>query len=859
MRITLIAAVALLALTSGAKESGFVPLPFEPSPQLRPVFRPSRLSASERPVLVESEAKIVVDNGLFRRIETTITFTNPNSRVFEGELEFPIPEGASVCGYRLEVNGSMVPGVVVAKEEARVAFENEMRKGVDPGIVEHVKGKVWKTRIYPLLCNTPRKAQVDYVIGATTGTKGANGTVVERCGDEVFVGEWTGVQSKVASVADRLRNRERACIYWDASMSRLGKVAADRNLLECLSEQGNFRLVVFRNVIEKPQEFTRRADLLAAIDALEYDGGTCLEAVLKALRSSPETRDDSFVFSDEYTEPKPRAIRVSKLAADEKPPAEPQEGNLLATAWAANRVEDLADDAAAHKAELVEIGRKYGVASSVTSLIVLESLQQYKTYGIEPPKCMGFYEEWKRWRAAEDDPIAAEKARADHRQQLLTYWEERVKWWNAPVPKRNTPKSGLFADACEEMGETQMRGERTAAAARVSARRRAMERRAMERRSSIERRSIERRSIERCSMERRSMAMDSDAMDTMEGASMSRSRMATGAMSAEAASPASAVQVKIAAWNPAMPYLKAIEAAGKENAYAEYLKQREVHGQAPAFYLDCASWFFKAKELTLAIRILSNLSEMKLEDVALWRTMGWRLREAGAYEEAIATFRHVLEMRGEEPQSKRDLALVLTEAGKAVKDASRLSEAARLLHEATFEPSARRSARRGNDFQTSVIALEELNGLYAWCAANGVKLDAPTMDAAFRRDLPLALRITLSWDVDETDVDLHVLEPDGEEAYYGHRRTSSGGFMSEDVTTGYGPEEYLCKQSANGVYRILAHYFASHRQALTGAATVTATVYTDWGTAQEKREILSFRLDKPRDKQQIGEVKIGVE
>ena len=38
-----------------------------------------------------------------------------------------------------------------------------------------------------------------------------------------------------------------------------------------------------------------------------------------------------------------------------------------------------------------------------------------------------------------------------------------------------------------------------------------------------------------------------------------------------------------------------------------------------------------------------------------------------------------------------------------------------------------------------------------------------------------------------------------------------------------------------------------------------ATVYTDRGTAREKREILSFRLDKPRDKQQIGEVKIGVE
>ncbi len=158
--------------------------------------------------------------------------------------------------------------------------------------------------------------------------------------------------------------------------------------------------------------------------------------------------------------------------------------------------------------------------------------------------------------------------------------------------------------------------------------------------------------------------------------------------------------------------------------------------------------------------------------------------------------------------------------------------------------------------QTSVLALEELNGLVAWCAANGVKATAPAMDAAFSRQLPLALRIVMSWDVDETDVDLHVLEPDGEEAYYGHRRTSSGGFVSEDVTTGYGPEEYLRKTAARGTYRIMANYFASHRQALTGAATVTATVYTDWATKEEKRQVFSFRLDKPKDKHPIGEIEV---
>ena len=159
----MIASIACLA-----QEKVALPPPMPPV-----VFRPTAIRTDEKPVIVETEAKIAADNGLFRRVETTITFTNPNGRVFEGELEFPVPEGAAVCGYQLEVNGSMVPGVVVAKEEARVAFENEKRRGIDPGIVEQVKGNVWKTRIYPLMPRVPRKARVEYVVGNVFAAKNA--------------------------------------------------------------------------------------------------------------------------------------------------------------------------------------------------------------------------------------------------------------------------------------------------------------------------------------------------------------------------------------------------------------------------------------------------------------------------------------------------------------------------------------------------------------------------------------------------------------------------------------------------------------------------------------------------------------
>jgi len=55
------------------------------------------------------------------------------------------------------------------------------------------------------------------------------------------------------------------------------------------------------------------------------------------------------------------------------------------------------------------------------------------------------------------------------------------------------------------------------------------------------------------------------------------------------------------------------------------------------------------------------------------------------------------------------------------------------------------------------------------------ELIRPGLDDRLIADLPVDFRVVLSWDLDETDVDLHVIEPSGEEAYYGHRATRCGG------------------------------------------------------------------------------------
>ena len=109
---------------------------------------------------VEIETDIV---GFLSETTMTMVFYNPNDRQMEGNLHFPLPEGSTIGGYALDVNGVMVEGVAVEKQKARISFEKEVRKGIDPGIVEWVKGNQFQTRVYPIPAKGTRTVAVSYV------------------------------------------------------------------------------------------------------------------------------------------------------------------------------------------------------------------------------------------------------------------------------------------------------------------------------------------------------------------------------------------------------------------------------------------------------------------------------------------------------------------------------------------------------------------------------------------------------------------------------------------------------------------------------------------------------------------------
>lgn len=105
---------------------------------------------------------------------------------------------------------------------------------------------------------------------------------------------------------------------------------------------------------------------------------------------------------------------------------------------------------------------------------------------------------------------------------------------------------------------------------------------------------------------------------------------------------------------------------------------------------------------------------------------------------------------------------------------------------------------------------------------------------------------TLVWDLDQSDLDLHVFEPDGRHLDYRNPEGSSG-MIDVDSVSGFGPEHYYtdCNQLQTGDYVFAINYYGDHQaeRAPGPARTVTATLTLSVPGASRSFEVV---LDRHR-------------
>lgn len=959
-----------------------LPKPMPTRPRL--VVSEARLPIEVQRVRVDAE---VVGRAARTRIE--MTFRNPNERVLEGELQFPLRPGQSVAGFALDIDGELRPAVPVEKARGRQVFEDVIRTRVDPALLEVTEGNNYRLRVYPLPAGGTRRVVLEIVETLARSTEGGAarldyqlplqfgqaigrlevdllfaavdpGAIDARLGAQrmAAVGAADGSARVIVGVSaahdPHLRvllpaagNRAQVstgqagsdtffhaevpvvagsrarpapsevAIVWDASGSgakrdHARELAVLDGYLRALG-RAVVHLVLVRDVAEPSRRFeVSDGDWRALREVLAstvYDGATNLGAIVLPegaglallfsdglgnfgpaplpvptipmyallastaadpvrLRHAAEASGAALIdlqrtsVADAVRELRTRRTRVVAARAEGatdlvQAGVHPEDGRFVfagrmlapdamveldviaadgsraimrvpikgaratpaavagvarvefaAQRWAALRLAALLADGERNRGEIRRLGTRFSLPTPETSLIVLDAVADYARHGIEPPPAL---------RPAYEQLIARQRdadraARSRHLDRIAARFAQHQAWWERAFPKDEPPKPVTTptppARAGAAVGSADI-ARRSAPAALAAPPASGMR-------------------------PRPAPAPAAVARDTPGSATASGS-------TAGGAAPAA---IRLSPWVPDAPYAKRLRAAPDDALYAIYLDERPSHLSSTAFFLDVADLLATRGQPALALRVLSNLAEMDLGNRHVLRILVYRLLQARQVSFALPVLYEVLALSPDEPQSYRDLGLALAQAGQPQQAVDQL-----------WQVVSRPWNNRFPDIE--LIALAELNAIVARAADGGPALDTAAIDARLLRNLPLDLRVVLSWDADNTDIDLWVIDPNGERAYFGRPLTYQGGHMSADFTGGYGPEAFSLRDAKPGTYIVKAQFYGHNQQIVAPATTLMMRLSTGFGRPGQKDEDVVLRLEGRGQEVTVGSFVVG--
>jgi len=74
---------------------------------------------------------------------------------------------------------------------------------------------------------------------------------------------------------------------------------------------------------------------------------------------------------------------------------------------------------------------------------------------------------------------------------------------------------------------------------------------------------------------------------------------------------------------------------------------------------------------------------------------------------------------------------------------------------------------------------------------------------------PARIRIVLGWDDPKAELDLHIITPDGQHAFFAHTALTNGGGLDPDGVDGPGPEMFTMTAPLHGTYLVYVNYWGN--------------------------------------------------
>ncbi|WP_312344416.1 VIT domain-containing protein [Chryseobacterium binzhouense] len=913
----------------------------------------------KHPVILQ-EAKI--DTKILGNLATTTatyTFYNPSNRILEGNLTFPLPEGVSVSGYALDINGKLRNAVPVPKERAKEVFESIERRNVDPGIIEKVEGNNFRTRIYPLPEKGSRTIQITYHQELKNVASDyqyflsfANATTIPKFNLKVWISEnaaipkilenpdgsfsfqkqgnqWIAEISKsnftpaeslkvmipkdqnsshvvlqkasgdkfyfAANVGLNFPVKEKArsqkiAIIWDNSYSG-SKRDKDKELqfLDAyFSDNKNVSvsLSLLNNTFEKAEDFTvlegNWSALKSKILNLKYDGGTDFGA-LKEMNGVEEY----LLFSDGISNFGDLTIKFKKPlnSISSTPTSDFNLLKLLANQSGGNfinlnelntqsalktykrlpvrflgfkenpNLQELFPNVGSVISEPINI---FGITTgNVGKLTAIFSIGNDR---FEMPVDFSTAQQVENWQIsqfwAQRKINELELNSTQNRQEIKNISEQFgvvskntslivLDDINDYVKYKITPPQELLAEYQRIVSQNK---------GRIFEQRKNLLSKAFDKTRELKTwwntdfTPVEKKEYPRVSNQSAPVPLEQRNVQIEEAVVVGYSSSAKAiAVSEEKVMVDSAPKGKITLVDveSTAEYMKDfqnLQSAGV--IYQKYLENRSKHEKQISYYFDISKLLFKKGDKTLSLKVLSTLAELDLENEELYKTIYYLLKQRGHYYKELWITQKILEWRPFDAQSHRDYALALV-------DNKRPQEALNVYKSLLYQEFTDEISMRDNGIEE--ILIMEINNILK----QNKNVDGSKIDDRLKADLPVDIRVVINWNKDNTDIDLWVTDPKGEDCSYQHKSTAIGGRLSNDFTQGFGPEQFLLKKAVKGKYKIKTNFFGERQNILSGPTTIMAEVYLYYSDGRQERKIAVFQSQKEKKQENDSKILIG--
>lgn len=303
-------------------------------------------------------------------------------------------------------------------------------------------------------------------------------------------------------------------------------------------------------------------------------------------------------------------------------------------------------------------------------------------------------------------------------------------------------------------------------------------------------------------------------------------------------------KTELKGWDPETPYIKILrKIKNTEKAYEKYLSLRDKYKNLPSFYLDVSDFFKERNRKDYAIQVLSNVAEIELDNYELLRALAYKFEEYNLYTNAVHLYKQVLELRPEDIQSYRDLALAYEHINEYQKSID-------LLYGIVNGEFLKKDKdRRFEGVET--VAFIEFNRMLELYKD---QLKTAHFDTRYIQNIQMDLRIVLDWNHNNTDIDLWITDPNKEKCFYKHRKTKIGGLMSNDMTEGFGPEQFILRKAKKGKYEVEIDYYGDNEQKISGPTFLKVTTFKNYGKKNEIKRVKVVRLENNGDLIDLGDI-----